>query len=455
MRILIPSSGAFDSEYGGGQVYVRAIAQALVQNGHEVVVVWFQPEDAHSNGSASDILHHGPIVEERIRVSTTVAANVPLELSPGALQAARETLDRYQPDIVHANGSKASFARVCYERGIPCVITAHHGGIVCPAGTLLDWNDCLCERPIESRTCASCCRRGLPAGIFVDAVTHLLPRTVINHLDRVLSTSRNVPFLTPAVRMTTAPERMRQSVEALSLPGNQMVAPSRAIAKALVRNGIPASQVVVIPHGIPPISRRPLRRGLGQRPVRLLFVGRISRVKGLHVLFEALRSIPSEEPWELHIVGQAVTKAERRYGKRLLASQPNISPVMWLGQLDHDGVCNELAECDVLVLPSIYLEVFGLVILEAFSTGRPVITTRSGGPEELVRHGVDGLVVRSNDSTELAAALRLMIQNPAEVERMANNIGPVRTIEEHILDLEALYSTAMARRCYATVSSRP
>ena len=113
------------------------------------------------------------------------------------------------------------------------------------------------------------------------------------------------------------------------------------------------------------------------------------------------------------------------------------------GRVGPEELSRAYAGVDVLVLPSIYLEVFGLVVLEAFSAGRPVIVTNSGGPEELVREGVDGLIVRRNDPVALAEALMGLASDPARIVRLAEGIRPVRTIEEHLDQLLPIYERAI------------
>jgi glycosyltransferase involved in cell wall biosynthesis len=88
-----------------------------------------------------------------------------------------------------------------------------------------------------------------------------------------------------------------------------IVAPSRSMATALVRAGAPAERVKVINHGIHPLARTPIT-GLGQRPLRFGFVGRIDHAKGLHVLLKAMQMAGVEGKAELHIYGDA-TRAQR------------------------------------------------------------------------------------------------------------------------------------------------
>jgi glycosyltransferase involved in cell wall biosynthesis len=84
-------------------------------------------------------------------------------------------------------------------------------------------------------------------------------------------------------------------------------------------------------------------------------------------------------------------------------------------------------------------EAFGLVVQEAFSAGRPVIVSKSGGPAELVRDGVDGFVVERNNGKALAEAMQKFINNPELIKKMSNQLKKVRTIQEYVNDIEKIY----------------
>ena len=113
-----------------------------------------------------------------------------------------------------------------------------------------------------------------------------------------------------------------------------------------------------------------------------------------------------------------------------------------------------MAQIDVLVLPSILLEVFGLVVVEAVSAGRPVIVSDSCGVGEVVRHGVDGLIVERNNVEALAAAMRDLIASPEKILAMAARIRPVRTLAEHVDELEGIYDLVINERAPA-VTGQP
>jgi hypothetical protein len=119
MRVLYLSQWKVDAEYGGGQVYLRNLLRAMATQEIEagaLVVVNGQDERQEE------------MLFERVRVIQRGAGPAaPVDT------AIEEEIRRFGADVVHAHGWKREAARVCKRLGVPCVVTMHHGGLVCPA----------------------------------------------------------------------------------------------------------------------------------------------------------------------------------------------------------------------------------------------------------------------------------------------------------------------------------
>lgn len=418
--------------YGGGQVYVSSLVDGLLARGESVALV-----TAGAEGDGVESLEQA-IRGQRLRVYRLPD---PQQVGAERFQAAFDAVLReIRPGVVHANALKAESIEACRRAGVPCVVTAHHGGLVCPAGALLDWRDRICDRTVTEAHCLKCCVRNIRWGAALYPFWRAVPRFLRPGIGALARRLPFVPFLTP-VALTSLSIRMRQrEIEVLG-KADRIIAPSQAIREALERNGMEREKIRVVPHGIPLLERRPFEAGLGQRPVRFFYLGRINRVKGLHVLLEALRPL-SPESYELHVFGEAYTKPERRYDAFLRRRSAGM-PVTWHGKVDRAALADSIATCDVMVHPAICLEVFGLNVLESLSVGRPVVATRCGGPEEIVRDGVDGYLVPPNDAEALRSVLQRFIDRPGLAADLAGNIGPVRSLEEHVEDVVAVYREVM------------
>jgi glycosyltransferase involved in cell wall biosynthesis len=446
MKLLISSAGPLDGFIGGGQVYVQNLARELRRRAIDFAIV---SPDAWSG--ASDGLFHVAWREwEGIRVAG-VSLN-PAKVSAGdrwssisdaMLDGLRKVLDTVQPDVMHLNGLKAALVALGREKKIPTVVTAHHGGIACPAGAQLQPDDSVCEKPVDARWCVGCYCQQLPGGGAMGKILAAVPPIIYRPLGRALNQMSNPGY---AGRAAMYPWLVEQTIPAMRIAvtqADQYIAPSRAIANVLIRNGTPVDRIRIVPHGISPLPAKPIE-GLGSRPVRFGYVGQISRPKGVKFLLEAFSRLTPDSA-RLEIIGTPQRAGEKAYLEEAMKPLAGRDDVVLRGAVPHADVADAIARFDVLVLPAIYLEVFGLVILEAFSVGRPVIVTDCGGPAEIVRDGVDGLIVPPRDVDALARAMQSLIDDPRRIAAMASAIQPVRTLDQHVDNLEQILQSQLAR----------
>jgi glycosyltransferase involved in cell wall biosynthesis len=155
--------------------------------------------------------------------------------------------------------------------------------------------------------------------------------------------------------------------------------------------------------------------GLPRDTVVIGALGNVRAPKGYAILLEALVRIQYKQPWHLVIAGDTrddtyseLTAVVRRLQ---LASR-----VTFLGF--REDVADVLASLDVFVLSST-AEGFSLATVQALAAGLPVVVTRSGGPEEIVKDGENGLLVPTHDPAALAAAIDLLLVDEALRKRLA------------------------------------
>ncbi|GAB4424771.1 MAG: glycosyltransferase family 4 protein [Bacteroidia bacterium] len=141
------------------------------------------------------------------------------------------------------------------------------------------------------------------------------------------------------------------------------------------------------------------------RTSQIAFVGRIEPVKGVDLLPPMLADLPAD----LRLV--MIGSGQRHRLEGAFRAWGVADRVVWTGDLDHDAVLAWLAAVRALVLPSRY-EPQGRVVLEAMSQGCPVVASDTGGIPEMMRHGVEGLLVPPGDATLLASAVRRLAEHP-------------------------------------------
>lgn len=145
--------------------------------------------------------------------------------------------------------------------------------------------------------------------------------------------------------------------------------------------------------------------------LRLLFVGRIIRQKGLHVLLQALHILGSYNlPIQLTVAGRT-PPWEKKYGREIEALAENL-PVQKLGFVSPSQLPVLYRETDIFVCPSQQDEAFGMVNLEAMSSGLPVIASRIGGIPELVTEETGILIDKPQYPEEFVSAIQLLYNHP-------------------------------------------
>ena len=220
-----------------------------------------------------------------------------------------------------------------------------------------------------------------------------------------------------------------------------MVANSTAVART-----IPTARTVTIYNGIDLRAFRPGVEPLdGQKDLELPpgaqaigTVGHLAPIKGLETLIEAAFLVRDRLP-RAHflIAGGAIYETHRRYARRLeeLVRRRGLEErVHFLGFFSE--VPRLLATLDLFVLPS-RSEGFGRALAEAMAVGCPVIAAAVGGVPEVVRHGVDGLLVPPGDPRALAESIVRLMGDASLRNRLAEQ-GERRVREHFSLPRQAL-----------------
>lgn len=154
----------------------------------------------------------------------------------------------------------------------------------------------------------------------------------------------------------------------------------------------------------------------------VICVGRISGWKGQRVLIQAVGQLRDHgTKVRLTLVGD-VFRSEHHSRKQLeeLVTALGLErQVAFLGE--RRDALDLIGRADIVVVPSLRAEPFGMVIVEAMALGRPVIATSAGGPLEIVTPGYDGLLVAPGDEAALAEAIAGLIEHPDEGRRLGEN----------------------------------
>lgn len=355
------------SDAGGG-VRIVVAHNAYQQRGGEDSVVEAEAALLASRGHAVErFLRHNDAIADMSRLDAAVQT----VWSAPAARDFEAVLRAFRPDVVHVHNTFLLMSPAIYwvanRLRVPVVQTLHNFRLLCPSAMFLRegkvCEDCLGRLPWRGATRA-CYRGSRPASA---ALAGMLT------VHRLAGTWRN--------KVT------------------RYIALNEFCRDKFVTGGLPAERIVVKPNFVelePPAERD--RSGF-------VFVGRLSAEKGVEVLLDGLARAGG---LGLKVIGSGpeVSRFEGRDG------------VEMLGSLERKDVCAQMSGALALVFPSIWYETFGLVIVEAFASGTPIIGSRLGVVPGLVEDGVTGLLFNPGDASDLAEKLRWAQAHPAEMAAM-------------------------------------
>ncbi len=187
------------------------------------------------------------------------------------------------------------------------------------------------------------------------------------------------------------------------------VAISSAQKKEHVEMGIPADRISVIPHFFESKGEAPDYPDQGD----VLFVGRLSAEKGVDRLLMAWEAI-QDCGRTLWIVGDG---PERSKLEEMVRSR-SLRSVRFTGFLEQAAMASIWEKAACSIVPSVWKEPCGMVVLESWAKGRPVIAHRIGALEEIVSDGTDGLLVPVDEPGALAEAILSIFNDPARGKAM-------------------------------------
>jgi phosphatidyl-myo-inositol alpha-mannosyltransferase len=177
----------------------------------------------------------------------------------------------------------------------------------------------------------------------------------------------------------------------------------------------------IIPNGIEMERYNPAVPPLPQfkdGKTNILFVGRLEKRKGLEYLLKAYRLVKPDNPdCRLIIVGPG-TRLRGKYMK--MVSEANLEDVVFVGGVDEYEKTRYYSTADIFCAPATGHESFGIVLLEAMATGKPVVASNIPGYASVITDGVEGLLVPPKQEVPLAQAISRLIRNKALGQEMGH-----------------------------------
>ena len=297
--------------------------------------------------------------------------------SPSAKRDVARIIEEWTPDVVHVHNLYPLFSPsvldACQEAKVPIVMSVHNYGLTCPSANHFR----------DGRTCQLCAN---------------------GHEYRCLVGNCKGAMLTSAgYALRGAVARMRgQFTDRVDL----FLAVSEFVKSKMVEAGYDPAKIDVLSNCVP--LPRQVKQGAPGRYVA--YIGAMNVQKGVETLLAAASKLPE---CEFVFVGDGPDRA------RWAGSAPrNCS---FLGSMSRSDTEEIYRGARFVVVPSLWWEPFGLVVIEAMSHSRAVVAARSGALGELVTHGTDGLIFSHGDEVALAEAISTLWNDPAQAQQMGEN----------------------------------
>jgi glycosyltransferase involved in cell wall biosynthesis/GT2 family glycosyltransferase len=396
-------------QQAGTELYAYWLAQQ--QRDSNAVSVYVRGADpARADGEAVELLDDGM----RVRIVTNnFTARNPFRRNalrdPLIERDFERFLKQQRPDLLHIHhlaGHAFSLAQVARRLGIPIVMQIQDWWFLCARVNLFDRDGNRCTGAGFEK-CARCV-----------TLTKVAPAPLTN---RLLHAAR------------------RSAAHDAIAAADAYVAGSEAIRDDHIRAGVidSAKPFHVIPYGVSVAATTP--RAAAHHPIRFGYVGSISPHKGLHVAVEAMRGLDPVRA-SLHIWGDTTAFPDYAFDLAMLA------PIVFEGRFREEDKPQVFASMDVLLVPSIGLESFGLAAREALTCGVPVIASAGGALSEMFAPGDGGEFFPVGDAAALHSILRRVVDEPEIIDRWSSRITPQKRAEVHAAEIDAVYESVLRRR---------
>ena len=451
MKILLTIHQFYPDSSSGTETLTLDTARELKRRGHEVTVF----TGFHTKQSLRDSERFDSYEYRGIHVDRFYHHRVPMGGQENIAEAEhnntffgghfRSYLKQLKPDVVHffhMHRMSASMIDVCFEAGIPTVMTPTDFWLVCPTFQLLLPDNSLCGGPDASGV--NCLRHivSLSQSRAVNSAFSLLPDWIVTSMIRKVDKSTSAPrgLLSHVQALSRRPEFLKDRFRKL----DRVLVPSRMLARILKENGFTSNNIIFSQYGIDlSHAYQEKTSAEGQGRLQIGFIGSLLKHKGAHVLVRAIRLLQDSEPVELRIYGNA--EECPTYVKELKEIVGGDGRITFCGTFPNGQIGAILASFDVLVVPSIWHENTPLVIYSAQAAGCPVIASNLGGMAELVRHNDNGLLFEPGSSHELAECIRLLARNRERVRQLSTETKP-KSISQYVSELLQTYKEILEQR---------
>jgi glycosyltransferase involved in cell wall biosynthesis len=376
---------------GGEDVVFEAEFNLLIQHGHEVEKLLF------ANNQITSVV-------DKLKISYQSIYNT---------QSARElkkVISVFKPDIIHVHNffylASPSIFYVAHQQGIPIVLTLHNYRLVCSGFYLLR----------DAQVCELCIHKKFP----LDGIKHACFK------NSRLQTA-NLTLLTSLHKfLGTWKRKINAYIVLTEFAKNKLVHSSLKLDP---------EKVVIKSNSVQDYGNSAL-----VREDYFLFVGRLSPEKGISTLLSSYKYLN----YKLTIVGEGELKDEVEEAMKYNSN------ITYLGFQPKSKIIELLKSCKALIFPSLWYEGLPNTILEAFSTGTPVIASDIDNVNEIVTNNYNGVHFRKGDASDLAHRIALFLKDTTPTipfyENARKTFLEKYTSEKNYQQLINIYESILLRK---------
>lgn len=421
MKILMVAHSFPPDAFAGVELHVYNISRLLNQR-HDLWVMHRSGDPGKEEYSFSFSQYKGVNTIPLINNFKDCDPEAP-DVRPGVRQAFGKILDQLKPDLVHIHHLihlSSDLGVEAQARKIPVAASIHDYWHLCARVQLFIPYKGRCKGPYGPR-CALCFGGGGKLNRFLNRVPvyRLLPR------------SKLPGNITHYLRRF---ERMRKALGQCQA----LIANSAHLKNRVAAFGVPKNKINVIHPGID-LSLFTRKQKPPRDRIRFGFIGSVMPHKGLNIAIAAFKGIPEAD---LEVWGDTDVNDEVRNYFDTLKPSKN---VIFKGKFDNKEISRVLEGVDVLIIPPIWEEAYGLTLDEAKASGTPVIASRIGGLPEHLDHGKEGYLFTPNKVSDLVRIVQQFVSQPELITRLRPKIETIPSIEDTVRRIERVYATCRSQ----------
>ena len=422
MKVVHSLGWYFPDTTGGTEVYVSQLVKELHKQGIDGVIA------AARDGYQNDTYSHEGIEVFRYPVHPSPSQQQLRGLVPyGGFDQFVSWLSKQNADIYHQHsmvgGCGIHHLEAARKLGLRTVVTVHLPGTICLRGSMMLYGSSACDGHVETVRCGVCWAMSKGLTYPLAAVCGHLPKSISRPF------AKKEGPLSASLATPTIVETHLSQLQKLSVLADRTIAISNWLYEALIVNGFPPDKLVLCQTGI---VRKQVATNAKARidpgPLRVGFLGRLVKEKGIDILINAFKRLPGEVDITLSIYG--INSEDKSYEQKLRLLAKTDPRIDFKDPIAPENSMDTLRLFDLVAIPSQFLETGPLVALEAHQAQIPVLASNLGGLAERIRNGIDGLLVPAGDEKAWSEALLRLATNRKLLGELKRGIRPIRSMGE-------------------------